>query len=257
MTFRSRPLLPLMPLNFRLQIACGALALAGLTAASAQPSPASARTVPPQPAGELATYASMGSGVGTTIGLPEVNWTDAQFEAFVAGLRAAHLKQPYPPDDASRRLLADTQRRAAEIRSRGKSGDTPELRKFLRGARESALMQESESGLLYRIIVPGGGPRPRPQDTIVANFVAKMPDGTTEIRDLSGKDLRIRLDELPPGIVEGIQMLALGARAVFVLPPWLSFGAGEWPSGVERGTPIYLQVELKDIVADAAPAATR
>jgi FKBP-type peptidyl-prolyl cis-trans isomerase len=247
------------PLLLRLGIcfAPGALVLAGLTAASAQTSPASPRPVPPQPAGDLATYASMGSGIGTTIGLAEANWTDTQFEAFVAGLRAAHLKQPYPPDDASRRLLADTQRRAAEIRGRGKSGDTPQLRKFLRGARESASMQESESGLLYRIIVPGGGPRPRPQDTIVANFAAKMPDGTTEIRDLSGQDLKIRLDELPPGIVEGMQMLALGARAVFVLPPWLSFGAGEWPSGVERGTPIFLQVELKDIIANPAEAAAR
>jgi FKBP-type peptidyl-prolyl cis-trans isomerase len=254
MSLRSRQLcLRVCSSAFRRQVARCVLALAGLVAASAQTS----RPVPPQPAGELGTYASMGSGIGVSIGLIEANWTDAQIEAFVAGLRAAHLKQPYPPDDASRRLLTDTQRRAAEIRGRGKSGDTPELRKFLRGARESASMQESESGLLFRILVPGGGPRPRPQDTIVANFVAKMPDGTTEIRDLSGKDLRIRLGDLPPGIVEGIQMLALGAHAVFVLPPWLSFGSSEWPAGIERGTPIFLQVELKDIIPDTAEAIAR
>jgi peptidylprolyl isomerase len=108
-------------------------------------------------------------------------------------------------------------------------------------------MQKTDSGLLCRLLMPGSGPRPRPGDVVVVDFIAKQPDGSTEIPALSGKGMSLRVGEMPAGVNEGLQMIALGGHAVFVIPPHLSFGTGKWPEGVAPGTPILLQIELKDI----------
>jgi hypothetical protein len=46
-------------------------------------------------------------------------------------------------------------------------------------------------------------------------------------------------------------MMTRDSRAVFVLPPALSFGDGDWPPGVERGSPIVYQVTLHDVIGES------
>lgn len=220
----------------------GPLLAAGLAVcAGAQPAPSPA-------AGNLDAYEQLGWAAARSAGIADLNWTEAEFAAFVAGLRAAHEKQALPMGEAGRRLLADMQRRVAEVRAREKAEQDPKLNEFLRGIRASAGMQKTESGLLARIIMPGAGPRPRPGDLVVVNLNVKLPDGRTEVAALSGQDAQMRVGDMPPGVNEALQLLALGGHGVFVVPPHLSFGSGQWPEGLPPGTPILLQIELKDIL---------
>jgi FKBP-type peptidyl-prolyl cis-trans isomerase len=205
----------------------------------------------PAPAGDLEAYEQLGAAAARSAGIADLAWTDAEFAAFVDGLRAAHEKRPPPLGDAGRRLLQEMQRRVAEVRAREKAEQDPKLQEFLRSAQASVGLQKMESGLLCRLIMPGAGPRPRPGDVVVANLNVKLPDGRTDVAALSAQDARLLVGEMPPGVNEALQMLALGGRAIFVLPPHLSFGTGQWPEGVPPGTPLLLQVELKDIVPAA------
>jgi FKBP-type peptidyl-prolyl cis-trans isomerase FkpA len=232
------------------RLAVGAL-LASLFALplAAQPAPAA-----PAASGNLEAYEQFGSTAAKSAGITDLNWSEAQFAAFVAGLRAAQDKRPVPMGEAGRQLLADTQRRLAEVRAREKAAQDPDLEKFLATARVGLDLQQTDSGLLYRILKPGSGPRPRPGDMVVANFIAKQPDGRTEIPALSGRGLRVQVGSMPPGVNEGLQMITLGGHALLVIPPHLSFGTGKWPEGIEPGSPILLQVELQDILpAGTAP----
>lgn len=213
-------------------------------AATAQPAPA----VPAPLAGNLEAYEQFGSTVAKSAGITDLNWNEAQFAAFVAGLRAAQDKHPVASAEPGRQLLAEIQRRLAEVRARDKAAQDSTLVKFMQTAQTGVGMQRTDSGLLCRLLMPGSGPRPQPGDMIVADFIAKKPDGTTEIPALSGRDMRMRVGEMPPGVNEALQMLALGGHAVFVVPPHLSFGSGQWPDGIEPGSPILLQIELKDIL---------
>lgn len=204
--------------------------------------------------GSLEAYEQFGSTVARSAGITELAWTDAQFAAFVAGLRAAHEKHPVVPGEPGRLLLADIQRRLAEVRARDKAAQDPDLEKFMEGARVGVGMQRTDSGLLVRLLMPGSGPRPQRGDPVLIDLIAKKPDGSTEIPALSGRDIRVRVGEMPPGVNEALQMIALGGHAVFVVPPHLSFGNGQWPEGVDPGSPILLQIELKDILpAGAVP----
>jgi FKBP-type peptidyl-prolyl cis-trans isomerase len=118
----------------------------------------------------------------------------------------------------------------------------------MRQARAQIGMVQSEDGLLCRVALAGAGPRPGRDSTVIINLSAKAPDGVTDLPQLGGQRLKVKVADMLPGLAEGVQMLAIGARAIFIVPPKLSFGDGEWPSGVGRGTPILFMLELEDIV---------
>lgn len=217
--------------------------------------PTMAQNAPPTSvAGSLEAYEQFGSTAAKSAGITDLNWSEAQFAAFVAGLRAAQDKRPVAMGEPGRQLLAETQRRLAEVRAQEKAAQDPDLAEFMATAKKGLDLQQTDSGLLYRVLKPGSGPRPRPGDMIVANFIANKPDGRTGIPALSGRSMRVRVGTMPPGVNEGLQMVTLGGHALLVIPPHLSFGAGKWPEGIEPGSPILLQVELVDILpAGAAP----
>ena len=114
--------------------------------------------------------------------------------------------------------------------------------------RKRFFLQQTDDGLGYRIEAGRGGPRPRPGDTVVITCIAAAADGKTNLPQLSSKRIRVRMADLLPGFVEGLQMMTVDAKAVLVMPPNLSFGAGEWPDGVERGTSLVFWVTLHEIV---------
>ena len=209
---------------------------------------ASAQPAVPRSAGNLDAYEQLGWAAAQSAGIADLNWTDGEFAAFVDGLRAAHEKRGVAMGKDGRRLLMEMQRRVADVRAQEKAEQNPELAEFMRSMRAKVGLQKSETGLLCRVITPGGGPRPRPGDTVIADFDVKMPDGRTQVAALSGENAQARVGDMPPGVNEALQMLSLGGRGVFVVPPHLSFGSGEWPEGLPPGTPILLQIDLKDIV---------
>jgi FKBP-type peptidyl-prolyl cis-trans isomerase len=122
---------------------------------------------------------------------------------------------------------------------------------FLKAARKKYGLQFSKSGLGYSISGGRGGERPRPVDSVVVSCGVSAADGTTRLRQLEVNHLRVKVSDLLPGLEEGTQMMTIGAQAVFVLPPILSFGSGSWPDGVESGAPLIYYVTLHEV--DPAP----
>ena len=234
-------------MNTRSQRRLASLALALLAAAFA-----SARAAEPLVSAddEASAYAAFGAIVARGTRLAELNLSDAQFAAFVTGLRSIHDGGALPPlDPAAAETLEALRLRIAQLPAPAAPGRDERLAQYLHSARQGLQMRETDSGLLYRIDHAGGGPRPRASDVVVINLVARTPDLTTEITQLSRHNLRTKVSDLLPGLAEGALMLTLGARALFILPPNLSFGADAWPVGLEPGMPLVFEVELVEIAA--------
>ncbi|HWA87592.1 MAG TPA: FKBP-type peptidyl-prolyl cis-trans isomerase [Opitutus sp.] len=218
--------------------------------------PAVRAAEPPAPAGApTAAYAEFGAIVARGAHLAELNLSEAQFAAFVAGLRSVRDGGALPPlDAADGQALAALQQRVAQLPNAPAPAHDDRLAQYLRSARQDLQMHQSDSGLLYRIDHYGGGPRPRASDVIVINLLARTPDLENKIPGLSRSNLRTKVSDLLPGLAEGVQMMALGARALFILPPTLSFGTGAWPSGLEPGMPLPFEIELVEVVPAEDPA---
>jgi FKBP-type peptidyl-prolyl cis-trans isomerase FkpA len=213
-------------------------------AASAAPAPAAS-------AYPLSVYSAIGSSFAEGNHLPELGWTDAQIAAFIEGIRSAFNGKPYPMDAAARQASDEMGKRAQEIDSQPhqKASPPPDaLRQYIKEACKRLGLDEADSGLCYSIAALGKGDRPGPDDTVVISCSALAADGHTKLPELSSARFRVKVADLLPGLREGVQMMAVGSQGVFLLPPALSFGAGEWPKSVESGSPILFQVTLHAVV---------
>jgi FKBP-type peptidyl-prolyl cis-trans isomerase FkpA len=203
---------------------------------------------PPKPAlaREFVPYAALGSMTAENNRIADLKWTEAQFAAFVEGLRASYEGRGYPQDDEAKQLRADINARVQKM-IEAEQPDPTEA--YFRTLREKENVQRTASGLHYRITHEGDGPPPKSADTIVVSYAARTPDGKT-LETLAGVRLRVKTTDLLPGLAEGVQLLKSGGKALFFLPAALSFGAGEWPKDVPPGMPIGFFLELHEVIPE-------
>jgi len=101
------------------------------------------------------------------------------------------------------------------------------------------------SGLQYQVIRAADGPKPGPKDTVLAHYEGKLVDGT--VFDSSyrrGQPAAFPLDQVIPGWTEGLQLMAVGSKFHFVIPPQLGYGAAGAGGVIPPGAVLEFDVEL-------------
>jgi len=194
---------------------------------------------------DLQPYAALGSMVAENNHISDLKWTEAQFTAFLSGLRATYEGRGYPLDEEAR-LLRD--RISAQVQRQIETEQPDPTEEYFKQLREKEGVSRTASGLHYRITHDGDGTPPRAGDTVVVSYAARTPDGTT-LSMLAGVRVRAVVTDLLPGLAEGAQLLKPGGKALIYLPATLSFGTGEWPKDVPPGMPIGFFFELHEVVA--------
>jgi len=232
-------------------IANGALVWLVLRSAPTTPPPASAPIVPPplaspknaKPSGELASYAALGSFVAENNRIADLKWSNAQFEAFENGLRASYEGRGYPLDDEARKLRDDISARVQKMLAAEQPSPVED---YFKSLRDKEGVQRTSSGLHYRITEEGAGQVPTATSVVLISYSAKLPSGET-LPALSRTRVRTPVGDLLPGLREGVQLLHRAGKALVYVPASLSYGEGEWPPGITRGTPIVFFLELHDV----------
>ena len=218
---------------------------------------------PPVPAVEnfpLSSFAAVGSRFIQASRLNELDWTEEQIAAFLDGIRTALHGKGYDLDETAQRMTVAMGERLHELEIRKQKqvaerlAQPGQLAKYLKEMRKRFNLQLSDSGLAYSIQAGQMGVRPRPGDTVVVSCEARAADGTTKLPQLSNDHVRVKLAALLPGFMEALQMMTVDSTAMLLVPPELSFGANEWPEGVERGMPLLFKVTLHEVISvEAAP----
>lgn len=229
-------------------------ALSALVVASL-PLPA-AEVPPPANLAPLDAYAAVGASLVQDNRLTQLGWTDAQIEAFLRGARAGFRGQIVPADAATQGLFNEIGRRMQELdqaeqqqRFGSEAFAQPgRLAAYLKEMRKQFGLEISDSGLCYAIKPGGYGAKPAPEDTIIVSYKVNKADAATELPQLTRNMFKTKVTDLPPGLAEGFQLMSVGSMALMVLPPDLSYGAGDWPAGTDRGTPLLYTVKLHEIV---------
>lgn len=252
MTFSRRLFFPatVLPVAFTLATSApvhGQTSPAGPSSAEKPPTSERVR-------GVLAPYAAMGSSLAQSKRLHELGWNEAQLSAFIEGIRASYRGEDYPLDDTAKKLVAEMIERVAAIDAERKQREfaRPEkLESYMKEICAKYHLRRSDTGLGFSVVEGAKGIRPSPDDRIVFTMAATADDVATRLPQLSFEKMRARVSDLMPGLAEGIQTMTIGGKAMFVLPPPLSFGEGPWPPGVVRGTPLVLFVTLIEVIPEA------
>lgn len=86
------------------------------------------------------------------------------------------------------------------------------------------------SGLQYKVLKQGSGPRPGPSDTVQVEYVGSFLNGqkfdaSADHPDpKSGKSMPIPLASVIPGFREGLQLMQVGSHYKFWIPSGLAYG---------------------------------
>ncbi|MDZ4730971.1 MAG: FKBP-type peptidyl-prolyl cis-trans isomerase [Xanthomonadales bacterium] len=119
--------------------------------------------------------------------------------------------------------------------------------KFLLENRVKEGVQVTDSGLQYKVIDLGTGPKPQATDKVRVHYQGTLLNG--EEFDSSyarGEPISFELDKVIPGWTEGVQLMPVGSKFMFYIPPALAYGpAGGGPIG--PNATLIFQVELLGI----------
>ena len=224
------------------------LLLAGHARAANPPAAGAPREFP------LGAYTDMGFVFGDNGKFSRLGWTPEQFEAFIAGLRESYQEKSHVFDPTSQALNEAISRRLQQIAKEEAQAfnrylkDPARLEEYMKEVCRKMHLDRSDSGLAYGIQNLSSTARPEPGDTVVVTWSVRAADVKSDIPLLNVTKATFKVARLLPGLAEGVQMMTAGSAAMLILPPDLSYGAGEWPPGVEKGTPLVYMVKLEQVI---------
>lgn len=104
------------------------------------------------------------------------------------------------------------------------------------------------SGLQYEVLIEGDGAKPKATDTVVVHYRGTFPDGKEF--DSSYKRMEpisFPLNGVIAGWTEGLQLMSVGAKYRFTIPPELAYGKRGAAGVIPPNATLIFEVELIDI----------
>jgi FKBP-type peptidyl-prolyl cis-trans isomerase len=172
--------------------------------------------------------------------------TEIDADAFCAGLRdGLGTGAPKIAAEEARRLVEqDRQRAAREAASRNlKAG-----KKFLEENRMKEGVKVTASGLQYEVLKEGDGPRPAPTDRVTVHYRGTLLNGKEFDSSYGrGQATTFPLNRVIPGWTEGLQLMKVGSKFRFFIPPNLAYGERGAGNVIGPNETLVFEVELLSI----------
>lgn len=176
----------------------------------------------------------------------------AQFDmpAFLLGVRSALDGTPPLVAEAE----ATSLREALKVRLQAEAAaavgrNLAEGNAFLARNRTESGVVTTSSGLQYRVLRQGAGPRPMPTSRVRVQYQGTLLDG--KVFDSSyerGQPAEFSLDKVIPGWTEGVSLMPVGGKYRFWVPSGLAYGTKGSPGSIPPNATLIFDVELLQVL---------
>jgi len=140
-----------------------------------------------------------------------------------------------------RAKMEEKQKLAAEAHK--KEGD-----EFLAANKTKEGVVTLPSGLQYKILTPGTGPKPTAEDTVVCNYRGTLINGKEfDSSYKRGEPATFPVSRVIKGWTEALQLMPVGSKWQLVIPPDLAYGARGAGSDIGPNETLVFEVELISI----------
>ena len=102
---------------------------------------------------------------------------------------------------------------------------TPEA--FLAANADQEGVVTTASGLQYKVLQEGQGPKPSPRDVVQVQYEGRLTNGETFDKSEAGQPAVFPVMGVVPGFAEAVQLMSRGGKLRIWLPPELAYGPDE------------------------------
>lgn len=186
-------------------------------------------------------------GYQTGSRLAQQGFPDLEMSEFVAGVVSGLDGDESKIADSELQVLFT--RFNEYIMDKMKMENQAEAEEFFAANREKEGVVETASGLQYKVLTPGDGESPTPENTVVLMYEGRLIDGTIFDSSYdSGEPTELLLGRFIPGFIEGVQQMQVGATYELYVPADLAYGDNPRPGGaIQPGDALIFKVELLEI----------
>lgn len=118
---------------------------------------------------------------------------------------------------------------------------------FMTSNRNNEGVNETASGLQYKVVKEGNGARPKSTDTVNVHYHGTLINGSVFDSSVQrGEPISFPLNQVIQGWTEGLQLMSVGSKYTFFIPADLAYG--DSPVGtIPAGSTLIFEVELLGI----------
>jgi FKBP-type peptidyl-prolyl cis-trans isomerase FklB len=200
---------------------------------------------------EKASYA-LGLNIGDTLRRRGV---DVDTSIFLKGLKDAMAGKPLMTDEERQAALTEMQKRAAEKQAEDRknlsTNNKQEGETFLAKNKTQPGVVALPSGLQYKVITNGTGPKPGPSDTVSCKYRGTLINGTEfdSTNKHGGEPLSFPVDHVIKGWTEALQLMPVGSKWQLFIPSDLGYGERGAGDDIGPNATLIFEVELLSIEA--------
>ena len=235
--------------------------------AKSQPSPATSPT--PSPKSETpspftnekdkVSYA-LGMNIASSLGANlkrqnvDIN-TDVLLQALKDGLTGGKtLMTEEEAQNTLRQFMAELQQKQEVKMKEAADANKKEGDEFLAANKTKPGVVTLPSGLQYKIIKEGTGPKPAASDTVVCNYRGTLINGKEfDSSYKRGEPATFPVSGVIKGWTEALQLMPVGSKWELYIPPDLAYGARGAGADIGPNATLIFEVELLSIQGKEAP----
>jgi FKBP-type peptidyl-prolyl cis-trans isomerase FklB len=119
---------------------------------------------------------------------------------------------------------------------------------FLEANKQKAGVTTLPSGLQYEVLTEGNGTKPLASNKVTCHYHGTLIDGTVFDSSVKrGQPATFPLNMVIKGWTEGLQLMSVGSKWRFFIPPQLAYGERQTGAHIGPNSTLIFDVELLDV----------
>lgn len=226
-------------------------------ATQTQPPPAATQPVPGLPTQKDRFSYALGMSLGKSLARDGV---DVDPSLLMQGLKDTMAGKTLLTDQQAQAAFAEMQGQLRQQqdakKQQAEAANTKQGAAFLAANKTKPGVIALPSGLQYKVVKEGTGPKPMATDTVTCNYRGTLIDGTEfdSTEKHGGQPLTFPVNGVIKGWTEALQLMPVGSKWQLFIPSDLAYGERGAGSDIGPNQTLIFDVELLSIDKDKKPA---